>query len=69
MLANPDIRNWISTIFGVAILVTIFGADLLFFQKAGTTTDVALIVGAIGALGIPTSYAAGKRVATINAAN
>jgi len=66
MLNNPDTRTWLATIFGVAILTGIFGADLLFFHQAGTTADVGLIVGATAALGMRTTYVAGKQAVISN---
>jgi hypothetical protein len=63
MLTNPDVRSWISTLLGVVIVCGLFGADLLHFHQAGTTADVALIVGAVGALGIRTGFSAGQQSA------
>lgn len=66
MLANQEVRNWVSALVVFIIFCAIFGSDLLFFNKAGATVDVALIVGAVGTLGLPASFTMGKQMAVSN---
>lgn len=68
MLTNPDVRNWITTLTAFVIVAAIFGSDLLHFNKAGATVDVAVLVGALGTIGFPVTYTMGKQAGIANVA-
>jgi hypothetical protein len=68
MLSNPDVRNWITALVGFVIVAIIFGSDMLHFNKAGTTVDVALIISALGTIGFPITYSMGKQAGVASVA-